>query len=77
MTTTADKIKAREHVQFYDDERAEGNSLIITLKDGYYFKNEPDCGVQGFDNVKDAEVGTRESAVFFKKEQKRERSSGG
>ena len=62
--TGLQKIAALEWVQFIDDERDEGNAIIITLRQPYCFKDEPDCGVQGFDTVADAVRGTRAAAVY-------------
>lgn len=62
---TLDRIKARPHVAFVDDERSMGNSLIVTLADGYCFSAEPGCGVRGYDTVKDAEAETRASNVYL------------
>lgn len=61
---TLDLIRSRPHVAFVDDERNIGNSLIVTLAKGYYFKAEPGCGVRGYDTVKDAEMESRASEVY-------------
>ena len=39
-------------VEHWDDERALGNGIIITLAKGFYFSD--DCGVRGFDTPKQA-----------------------
>lgn len=48
--------KLRAHIQHWDDERSLGNSLIVSLKDGVKFSDDPqsNCHVEGFDTVKDA-----------------------
>ncbi len=61
---TLEKIKARPHVAFVDDERNIGNSLIVTLVKGYCFKAEPGCGVRGYDTVTEAERESRASEVY-------------
>ena len=66
MSTTLDKIRARSHVAFVDDERDLGNSIIVTLREGFDFADEPGCGVQGFDTVKDCERATRSARVIVK-----------
>lgn len=63
MSKTLDAIRAFPHIAHVDDERAIGNAIIVTLKDGYFFKNEPDCGVQGFDTVREARAGCGAFAV--------------
>ena len=41
---------ARPWIKFIDDERSEGNSIIVTLTENWYFADEPDtsraCVVQ-------------------------------
>ena len=49
-------------IQFWDDERAEGNSLIVTLKDGWRFE-EPGEHVRGFDTVNEAMRAVRHSTA--------------
>ena len=44
--------KYRERILHWDDERKGGNSIIISLKDGWCF-DEQGCHVFGEDNVKD------------------------
>ncbi len=41
-----------EIVEFWDDERSLGNGIIITLKPGIFYYD--DCGVMGFDTVREA-----------------------
>jgi len=45
-------------VAYIDDERGDGNSIIVTLHNEYVFADEPDCGVRGFDTVKEVRDGT-------------------
>ena len=63
---TLDRIRARTHVAFVDDERNIGNPIIVTLTDGFDFAVDPGCGVRGFDTVAEAEQGTRSTAVVAK-----------
>lgn len=44
-------------VEFWDDERSLGNGIIVTLRPGLFFYD--DCGVMGFDTVKQARDGVR------------------
>lgn len=46
--------KIPEHVEFWDDERKIGNSLIVTLEPGLSFEEREHCGVRGFDTIKAA-----------------------
>lgn len=66
MSKTLEKIENLPWVWFVDDERGDGNSIIITLKNGWYFVDDPGCGVRGFDTVQEALVGTRKSSVYTK-----------
>lgn len=63
---TLEAIRAQPHVMHVDDEREIGNSIIVTLKDGWFFSNDPGCGVQGFDTVSAAKLGTAKKAVVYK-----------
>ncbi|WP_157016862.1 hypothetical protein [Mesorhizobium xinjiangense] len=47
-------------VEHWDDERELGNGIIVTLRLGHFFYD--DCGVMGFDAVKDALSAIRELA---------------
>jgi hypothetical protein len=59
-------INSRPWIQFIDDEREIGNSIIVTLAKGWYFTNEKDCGVQGFDNISELKNGTNKKSVYQK-----------
>jgi|Laugresbdmm110dd_1035094.scaffolds.fasta_scaffold01784_17 hypothetical protein len=65
--STITKIANRLWVSHIDDERADGNSIIVTLDSDFVFDDERDCGVRGFDTLKDAEQGTRLNSVINKK----------
>ncbi len=67
MLKTLEKIQALPWVMYVDDERGDGNSIIITLHEGYFFADEPDCGVRGFDTVREAVEGTRKRSVIGSK----------
>lgn len=62
---TLEQMRDLEHVMFVDDERELGNSIIITLAKGWFFADEPDCGVQGFDTITDARRGCARKRVVF------------
>ena len=76
MSKTLSKIASRPWVAHIDDERAEGNSIIVTLHNDYVFVDERDCGVRGFDTIQEAEQGTRGTAVITLVEVNRERFVG-
>lgn len=59
-------LKTRPWVAYIDDERAEGNSIIVTLANDYDFADNPGCGVQGFDTVREVEMHTRACEVIRK-----------
>ena len=52
--------KYRERIAHWDDEREIGNSLIVSLKDGWKFL-DVECHTKGFDTVRDAIDGLRET----------------
>jgi len=60
MNKTLQKIlDTRLWVAHIDDERGDGNSIIVTLDKDYVWDDERDCGVRGFDTVKEVEMSTR------------------
>jgi hypothetical protein len=65
MKTTFQKIlETRLWVKHIDDERSLGNSIIVTLDDGFCFMDEKGCGVRGYDTVAEVEKDTRFSNVI-------------
>ena len=65
MSKTFFKILAtRPWVAHIDDERKQGNSIIVTLDEDWVWDDAKDCGVWGFDTVKEVEQGTRRKSVF-------------
>jgi len=65
MSKTIQKIIAtRPWVAHIDDERGEGNSIIVTLDEDYVWDDEKDCGVRGFDFIWEVLQGTRRDCVF-------------
>lgn len=64
MNKTLQKIlSTRPWVAYIDDERNEGNSIIVTLADEYEFLDDPGCGVAGYDFVKEVEMATRQGNI--------------
>jgi hypothetical protein len=51
-----------------DDERDIGNAIIVTLHKHYYFADEPNCGVRGFDTIKELKEGIRSANMIFRYE---------
>ncbi len=67
MSKTLNNLPAnRPWVAYIDDERAEGNSIIVTLAKGFYFSDERDCGVRGFDTVREVLRDTTRNAVIYR-----------
>ena len=52
-------LENRLWVRYIDDERGDGNSIIVTLSNEYDFADNPGCGVAGYDTVKEVEIATR------------------
>ena len=63
MTSTEKLISQRPWIQFIDDERDIGNSLIVTLHKGWRFKDGEKEGVRGFDMMAELRADTRKSNV--------------
>jgi hypothetical protein len=63
MKTFSKILATRPWVKYIDDERAEGNSIIVTLSVPYTFCDDPGCGVRGFDSVQEVEINTRKGNV--------------
>jgi hypothetical protein len=53
-------------VAHIDDDRSEGNSIIVTLRKHWYWADEPDCGVRGFDTLKELREGIRSANMIFR-----------
>jgi len=66
MKTFTTILASRPWVAHIDDERADGNSIIVTLHNHYNFQDNPDCGVQGFDTAKEVELATRFANIIQK-----------
>lgn len=64
--TITNILANRPWVRYIDDERAEGNSIIVTLANEYDFADNPGCGVQGFDTVREVEMNTRLNSIIRK-----------
>jgi hypothetical protein len=64
MSRTIDTLLAtRRWIAHIDDERAEGNSIIVTLEKGWDFEDEKGCGVRGFDTLADVRSLTTRACV--------------
>jgi hypothetical protein len=57
-------INTRSWIANISDERAQGNNIVITLKDGWFFTADPNCGVRGFDSIRDASAGCSRNTVY-------------
>lgn len=67
MSKTLDQLPLiRSWIAYIDDERKLGNSIIVTLAEGWFFADEPDCGVRGFDTVGEVRQQTARNAVVFR-----------
>jgi hypothetical protein len=54
----------RSWIAYVDDERDLDHGIIVTLKDGWCFTDDPNCGVRGFDTLAEAKAGTARSQVY-------------
>jgi hypothetical protein len=57
-------LATRPWVAHIDDERNDGNSIIVTLDEDWVWDDEKDCGVRGFDTISQVLQGTRRDCVF-------------
>ncbi len=62
---TLEVLRTLDHIMHVDDEREMGNSIIVTLAEGWFFADDPDCDVQGFDTVTDARRGCSRKKVVY------------
>lgn len=67
----------RPWIAYIDDERGEGNSIIVTLATGFYFADEPDCGVRGFETVSEVRRNTTKKDVVWREKGVREQGKRG
>jgi hypothetical protein len=65
MSKTLDRIAKLAHIAHVDDERGEGNGIIVTLKAEWDYIVDPGCGVRGFDTVAEVLNNTRKKDVFL------------
>jgi hypothetical protein len=64
MSKTLDTLLATRHwIAHIDDERSQGNSIIVTLEKGWDFEDDKGCGVRGFDTVAEVKAGTTRHKV--------------
>jgi hypothetical protein len=61
--TLENLLDLRPWVAHIDDERKQGNGIIVTLAMGWDFADERDCGVRGFDTVAEVKAGTNKASV--------------
>lgn len=64
MSKILDELRKRSYIANIDDERSNGNSLIVTLVAPYCFVDDPGCGVRGFDTVTDAKKGCTKAMIY-------------
>ena len=50
-----------KRIEFWDDERIEGNGIIVTLHYGWSFEPNYHEGVRGFDTIKEANQAVKNS----------------
>jgi hypothetical protein len=56
-------LDTRRWISHIDDERNDGNSIIVTLAKGWDFEDERGCGVRGFDTLAEVKSGTTKARV--------------
>jgi hypothetical protein len=59
-------MKLPAHVAHIDDETdIDYHGYIVTLASGCTFKDEPDCGVRGFDTLAEVKQAIKRSNILF------------
>ncbi len=61
---TLDRLRAHPRVELVDDERAEGNSVIVTLRQGWSYSDGEDNRVEGADSPSAALAMVRSAKPF-------------
>lgn len=56
-------MKLPNYVAHVDDETDLDHGYIVTLASGYTFKDEPDCGVRGFDTMAELKQAIKASNI--------------
>ena len=64
MSKTLDKLRTLGHIAHVDDERADGNPILVTLHEPWCFCDDPGSGVRGFDTVREAQAGCALHKVY-------------
>ena len=64
--TLENLLDLRRWITHIDDERSQGNSIIVTLAKGWHFADDLGCGVRGFDTVAEVKAGTNKSSVVLR-----------
>jgi hypothetical protein len=58
-------MKKPSFVAHIDDEREFDHGYIVTLKTGYTFADEPDCGVRAFDTLGELKTALKKENIIF------------
>ena len=66
MKAISKLLDQRPWIAHIDDERDIDNSIIVTLKDGWFFADDQTCGVMGFDTIAEVKEQTKKSNVVQK-----------
>lgn len=59
-------LSGRKWIAHIDDERSSGNSILVTLSNGWFFADEPDCGVRGYETFAELRSDTKRANVVFR-----------
>ncbi len=57
-------MRLPQWVSHLDNETDLDHGYIVTLADGYTFKDEPDCGVRGFDTMAEVKQAIKASNIL-------------
>lgn len=62
---TIERIKGLPYVAHVDDEREHGNGLVVSLMEGWFFTDNPDCSIRTFKSVTEMAAFCRKTNVFY------------
>lgn len=55
-----------KRIAHIDDERNIGNNIIVTLNKHWYWADEVNCGVRGFDTITELKEGVKSKNMVFR-----------
>lgn len=57
-------INTRSFIKSISDNRKEGGQIVVSLNEGWFFKETPEMSIRGFATVREASAGASKNTVF-------------